>query len=153
MKLRSGDKSTQGQNSEAVEALGKVPLFSALDRKQLKVLANEGRQISYPEGKKIIEEGSTSIVFHLILDGEVEVKKKTKTLAKLGKGQFFGELGLLDDSPRSADVVTTTPTRCFAMTKWEWKSYLETTPSIAFEVMKVLARRLRETDDALAQWS
>jgi CRP/FNR family transcriptional regulator, cyclic AMP receptor protein len=153
MKMRNADNSRQDENSVVIDSLGKVSLFSGLDKKQLKVLVNQGRQISYPEGKKIIEEGNTSNVFHLILEGEVEVKKKAKTLATLGTGQCFGELGLLDDSPRSADVITTMPTKCFALTKWDWTSYLETTPSIALEIMKVLVKRLREADDALTQWS
>jgi CRP/FNR family cyclic AMP-dependent transcriptional regulator len=98
-----------------------------------------------------MKEGEPSVVFHLILEGSVEIKRTNKTLAKLGKGQFFGEMGLIDREPRTADVVAVEPTRCLALTSWTFQTYLRTEPSVALEVVKVLARRLRETDSALIE--
>jgi CRP/FNR family transcriptional regulator, cyclic AMP receptor protein len=148
MKVRFQEKS---EEPEVIRSLGKVPLFSGLSKKALKDLINESREVSYPAGKVILKEGEPSVVFHLILDGKVEIKKKNKTVAKLEKGQFFGEMGLIERGPRTADVVAIEPTRCLAMTAWNWQAYLQTEPSVALEVMKVLARRLRETNNALIE--
>jgi CRP/FNR family cyclic AMP-dependent transcriptional regulator len=147
MRLGRGEE----EEPEILQFLKRVPLFSGLDDKALKTLIKETREVSYPEGKVIMREGDPSMVFHLVLDGQVEVRKKKRTLVKIGRGQFFGELGLLDDEPRTADVVAVAPTRCLAMTTWAWRGYLKTTPTMAFEVLRVLARRLRETDKALAE--
>jgi CRP/FNR family cyclic AMP-dependent transcriptional regulator len=147
MKLELQEK----EKRELASLLKRVPIFSELDDKTLKELIKDGKEISYPSGKKIMEEGQVSAVFHLILEGSVEIKKKHKTLATLTKGQFFGEMGLIDREPRSADIITIEPTRCFAMTAWAFQSYLKTELSIALEVVRVLARRLRETDNALTE--
>lgn len=63
-----------------------------------------------------------SIAFFLISEGEVEVKKQGKIVAILEKGQFFGEMTLLDKFPRSADVVAKVPTKCLVLTSWEFRS-------------------------------
>jgi CRP/FNR family transcriptional regulator, cyclic AMP receptor protein len=149
MRLKFGRK--HEEEPEIVRFLSKVPLFSGLSKNSLRTLIKDTREVTYPAGKIIIEEGEPSVVFHLILDGKVEIKRKNKTLARLGKGQFFGEMGLIEREPRTADVVAIEPTRCLAMTSWVWQGYLKTEPTVAFEVVKVLARRLRETDNALVE--
>ncbi len=65
------------------------------------------------------------------------------------KGQFFGELSLLDKQPRSASIVALEHTRCLIMTAWVWSGFLETQPKLAVPVMRELARRLREADQKL----
>jgi len=148
MKFSSENKH---EETEIVQFLRNVPLFSGFSDKELRNLLKETREVSYPEGKIIIKEGEPSTVFNLILDGKVEVRKKNKILATLGRAQFFGEMGLVDDEPRTADVIAIESTRCLAMTSWDWLSYLKQTPAVAFEILKVLARRLRETDNALTE--
>ncbi len=149
MRLKFGQKPEE--EPDIVRFLSKVPLFSGLKKNSLRSLISDSREVSYPAGKVIIAEGEPSVVFHLIVDGKVEIKRKNRTIAKLGKGQFFGEMGLIEREPRTADVVAIEPTRCLAMTAWAWQAYLKTEPSVALEVVKVLARRLRETDNALVE--
>jgi CRP/FNR family cyclic AMP-dependent transcriptional regulator len=148
-KLQQGGKPSDER--ELVRFLARVPIFSALSEKELKSLVKETREVSYPAGKVIMKEGEPSMVFHLILEGAVEIKKKGKTIAKLGRGQFFGEMGLVADEPRSADVVAAEPTTCLSILAWTWRSYLRSNPSIAYEVIATLARRLRETESALVE--
>jgi len=81
--------------------------------------------------------------FYLILDGKAEVRKKGKVLASLGKGQFFGEMSLIDEQPRSADVVAVSPTRCWALSSWAFNSIMKTNPEIALMMLKEMAKRLR----------
>jgi CRP-like cAMP-binding protein len=146
----SREKGSYGE-AELLRWLKEVPLFSPLKERQLKSLAHRLKERKYEGGETIAKEGEVSVAFYLIGDGEVEVKKKGKVLAKLGRGQFFGEMTLLDRQPRSADVVTTRPTTCFVMTAWEWDGLLESQPKVMKELLKVLARRLRDTDRALTE--
>jgi signal-transduction protein with cAMP-binding, CBS, and nucleotidyltransferase domain len=83
MKLVLKDKQ---EEPEIIQFLRKVPLFSGLNDEALRTLIKETREISYPEGKMIMREGEPSVVFHLILDGKVEIKKKK------GHSQDSGEV-------------------------------------------------------------
>ena len=79
---------------------------------------NAGKEVSFEAGKTIIEEGSGGAAFLLILEGSVEVRRRGKSIAKLGKGQFFGEMSLLDHRPRSADVIAVEPPEGAFQRKW-----------------------------------
>ncbi|MDG6934442.1 MAG: cyclic nucleotide-binding domain-containing protein [Nitrososphaerota archaeon] len=137
------------QANSAIELLKSSTLFSSFNDKQLKNLAKELKEKKYNAGDLIEKEGEVSVAFYLILDGEVEVRRKSKVLTKLGRGQFFGEMSLLDKYPRSADVVATKPTTCLIMTAWQWEALVLSEPKVAIELLKTLARRLRATDKAL----
>ncbi|MEM3684482.1 MAG: cyclic nucleotide-binding domain-containing protein [Conexivisphaerales archaeon] len=130
----------------ALTWLRQVPLFKNLDEKQLKRLYSSFTKKSFKEGETIAKEGEMSVAFYLIADGEVEVKKGKKVIANLSRGQFFGEMTLLDKYPRSADVIAKTPTNCLVLSAWQFESLLLTQPKVALEVMRVLARRLREVE-------
>jgi CRP/FNR family cyclic AMP-dependent transcriptional regulator len=143
--MKDGPKAISGS------VFASVPIFSALGSKELDAVAKAGKQQSYDAGKAIVEQGATGVGFFFILDGDVEVRQKGKTLAKLGKGQFFGEMALIDGQPRTADVVAVRPTECFALSAWSFASLVKTEPKIALGVMKELVRRLRETDRILTQ--
>jgi CRP/FNR family transcriptional regulator, cyclic AMP receptor protein len=125
-----------------------VPLFAGLDHKELETIAESGREVSFEAGKKILQQGERGLAFLLILDGSVEVNKDGKRLAKLGKGQFFGEMTVIDDQPRSADVVAIEPTTCFGLTAWSFDAVIGSNPSIAKQIMKELVRRLRQLEDS-----
>lgn len=146
MKLNLGKK----EKSEVVTMLQNVPIFSALPKKELNTMAESFVERSYPAGTVIETEGEKGVSFYLVVEGAVDVRKGTKTIAKLSRGQFFGELSLLDREPRSASIITTQPTKCLVMTAWVWTAFLETQPKLAMPVMRELARRLRETDKALS---
>ena len=143
--MKGGPKSISGA------VFASVPIFSALDSKELEAIAKAGKQQSYGAGQNIVEQGATGVGFFFVLDGDVEVRQKGKTLAKLGKGQFFGEMALIDGQPRTADVVAVGPTECFALSAWSFASLVKTEPKIALGVMKELVKRLRETDKILTQ--
>jgi CRP/FNR family transcriptional regulator, cyclic AMP receptor protein len=138
------------EENEVVDMLQNVPIFSGLSKKELKKMAHSFVDKSFQKGSVIESEGDKGVSFYLIVDGSVNVKKGGKSIAKLSKGQFFGELSLLDNQPRSATVETLEPTRCLIMTAWVWNGFLETEPKLAIPVMRELARRLRETDQKLS---
>jgi len=136
------------ESSELSSVLGSVSFFSGLDRKQLKALAQGGRSRSFKAGDNIVSEGDMGIGFYLILDGRVEVRKGGKVLATLSKGQFFGEMSLIDEERRSADVLAVEPTNCFLLTPWVFTGLIKKHPPIAMGMLKELAKRLRAAQSA-----
>lgn len=99
--------------------------------------------MSYKAGDSIVTEGATGVGFFLILKGSAEVRKKGKVLAILSDGQFFGEMSLIDDMPRTADVVAVQPTKCWAITSWSFSSLLKEHPELAVGMLKEVVKRLR----------
>ena len=128
---------------EVLAHLVNVPFFSGLSGKLLKTIARSGKELSFNAGVTIVRQGAMGVGFFLILDGQVEVQKGGKVLAKLSKGQFFGEMSLIDDSPRSADVVAVEPTRCFGLTSWTFSGILKENPEMAMPMLKEVVKRLR----------
>jgi CRP/FNR family transcriptional regulator, cyclic AMP receptor protein len=138
------------EENEVVDWLLDVPIFSGLPKKELKAMSHSFMERNYETGKVIETEGDKGVSFYLIMEGSVDVRKSDKSIAKLSKGQFFGELSLLDKQPRSATIVALEPTRCLIMTAWVWSGFLETQPKLAVPVMRELARRLRDADQRLS---
>jgi len=134
-----------------LERMRSVPLFSGLKEKQLKSILSNGKQHSYPAGKVIESEGEDGVAFYLIIDGEVEVKRKQRVLAKLGAGDFFGEMTLIDRSPRSSDVVAVSETTCIVVPIWNFRALVRSSSDIAMNLLKALSMRLRESNKALSE--
>jgi len=141
------------ENPQTAKMLAQVPLFAGLKGKQIKSVASAfARERSYGTGEVIEKEGGSGVAFYLITNGSVEVRKAEKLVSKLGRGQFFGEMALIDKQPRSATVVSAEAgTKCLVMPVWNFKAAVETDPKVAMGVMKELARRLRETTNALTE--
>lgn len=129
--------------SDATSMIASVPFFGGLDEKKRRAIASEGKELSYKAGDTMVDEGTTGVGFYLILDGRAEVRKGGRVLATLGKGQFFGEMSLIDELPRSADVVAVAPTKCWALTSWAFTGLVRTNPDVALLMLKELVRRLR----------
>jgi len=140
------------KSDKPLEYLKEVPLFSNFSKKQLKSVIKTAKEKEFDEGEAIVREGeSTKAGFYLILKGQVEVKRGDKVLTKLGSGQFFGEMAVLDEKPRSADVIATTYTKCLLLTNWDFKALVKTYPDMAMKVIAELANRLRQTSQALTK--
>ena len=142
---------TDSEKKAVIPMLQEVPLFSSLEKKGLNTIANSAAKKTYDEGDKIAREGDKALSFYLILDGAVEVRRKNKILAELGRGQFFGEMALFDNQPRSADVIATEPTTCILLTSWALSGVIAGNPKIALQIISELVRRLRESDKALSE--
>jgi len=137
MKLR-------GSETDAiVEMLQKAPLWSGLTERELKVIARSFKDLKYGTGDVIVRKGEAGVGFYLITDGTVEVRSDGRVLSKLGPGEFFGEMSVLDGQPRSADVVALEPSRCLALTSWSFKSIVSEHPKMALKLLQESVRRLR----------
>jgi len=122
-----------------------------LEEQELKAIASLSKEMSFREGEAIVKEGDAGLGFYVILEGEALVKRRNKTLAKLQRGSFFGEMALLDDQPRSADVVATEPTKCLVLLRWNFWSLVSKNKKVARGLFKEMARRLRATNEAMGE--
>ncbi len=126
-----------------------TPIFSRMSDANLKNVLKSAVQKSSPAGTKIVEQGKGGVGFYLILEGQAEVIRAGEKLAELEAGNFFGELGVIDGAPRTADVVAMVDTNCIIISQWAMKSLIEHHPEIAQGMLEELVRRLRATDEAL----
>jgi CRP/FNR family transcriptional regulator, cyclic AMP receptor protein len=129
---------------EVTEKLTKVPMFSECTKRELQAIVRAAKEVSHREGHVIAQEGDRGVGFFLIIDGAAKVSIGGKTRAKLGAGDFFGEVALLDRGPRTATVTSTTPIKLIGLTGWVFRGLLEEHPAIALKMLEVVARRLRE---------
>jgi CRP/FNR family cyclic AMP-dependent transcriptional regulator len=129
--------------NEAITMLGGVPLFSGLSKKELTSVANASKEVNHREGATLAREGDAGLGFFLILDGVAEVKVGGHHVRDMSRGDFFGEISLLEGGPRTATVSAATQMRLLALPQWAFKRIVEQNPSIASKLLKVMAQRLR----------
>jgi CRP-like cAMP-binding protein len=106
------------------QELRRIPLFATLPRRELKLLARTADLVDVPAGKELIHEGETGREFFAIAEGEVEISQNGKPIATEQAGEFFGEIALLHDVPRTATVTATTPSSLFVLTAQAFRSIL-----------------------------
>lgn len=139
---------------DKVELLRRVDLFSGLKEKALKGLAEFCAERLFKKGQTLVEQGDSGLGLYIVVSGKVKIVKKRSTgdeleIAILGAGDFFGEMTVLDHSPRSASVIAVEDTKCLILTAWEFKARLEEHPEIALKVLPVVVKRFRETNEKL----
>jgi len=130
-----------GQDTK-VDAFRRATLFEGLSRKQLVQLARASEELEVPAGKVLCREGEVGQEFFVIIDGEVEVTKDGKRLAARAGGEFFGEIALLEQTPRMATVTAQTPLRFFVLTRKDFRQLIRDNPGVERKVLQALARRL-----------
>jgi CRP-like cAMP-binding protein len=130
-----------------VDALARAPLFAGLSKKELAQLAQVSEDLEVPAGKALCKEGEIGDEFFVIVEGEAEVTKDGKTLATRTGGEFFGEISLIQDSPRMATVTAQTPLRFFVLTRRAFRQLVQENPEVENKVLQALARRLVEVSD------
>lgn len=134
---------TSDTERSRVELLAAVPVFAALPSKILGRIAEAAKERPFAAGQKVVSQGEKGVGFYLILDGTVEVRSGGKAIATLGPSQFFGEMALLDEQPRTADVVGLTAGRCLVLSSWEFWGFLAKEPEAIRTLLQETVRRLR----------
>lgn len=120
------------------------PLFRGLDEPGLAAVAAAAVEVEFPAERVIAREGEIGTGLFIVGAGRVRVMRNGQAIARLGPGEFFGELSVLDGGPRNATVIADQPTTCLALATWDAERVLREQPGVALTVLRVLAGRLRE---------
>ena len=126
-----------------LDILNRIPLFKGLNRKQLQKIAQRFVEREFDKGEAIITQGQGGEGFFVIVSGAAEavLERVDGQRVVLNPFDFFGEIALLSDSLRSASVITTEPTNCVALTRWDFLSILKEDADMAVAVLQELATR------------
>jgi CRP/FNR family transcriptional regulator, cyclic AMP receptor protein len=125
-----------------------VPMFQGLNERQMTRLAKRFKERTYAKGETIVTQGTLGIGLFVVESGKVDAVREhsdgTKTVVNtLGPTEFFGELSLLDDAPRTASIVATEDTVCLVLTQLDFMSALQEDADIPIVMLKELAKRFR----------
>jgi len=140
--------------TQNVDFLATVPLFNGLDRNELERFAEVTREKSYPKGSVILFEDDPGDSLFVVRDGRVKVvligeDGREVILGVLGVGEYFGELSLIDDRPRSAHVIAMEDSNLLVLRREDFRKRVESSPSVAWSLLTELSRRLRRADDKI----
>ena len=143
---------------ETAELLARLEVFSALEERELREVAQLAVPRSYERGEVIFREGDTGDTCYVIRSGSVSVMREHQdgrviALAELRAGAMFGELSMFGGETRSATVETLEPTRAVALLAADFQRLLRSHPEIAVKMLNALADRLREANERLLQQS
>ncbi len=141
---------------KTLEYLKKIPLLSKLNEKELKSIASLAKEREYKKGEIIVKQGEEGVGLYIIKKGKIKVSKtlasgKNIDIAVHSDGEYFGELSMLDNKPRTATVTALEDTTTLIMSHWEFKALLESKPEIALSIIPILVERFRETNEQLLE--
>jgi CRP-like cAMP-binding protein len=128
------------------ERLAQIPVFQGLNKKDLRLISSLATRLDKPAGTILTKEGEQGYEFIIVLEGEVEVRQGGHVIAKRGAGEWFGEIALLDDRPRTATIVATTPVAIEVIGRREFTTLLDDFPEIRQALMAAMAQRLADID-------
>jgi CRP-like cAMP-binding protein len=131
------------ESDQLVDTLSGLTLFADLSRPQVEQVAHKMSEESYPEGQRILRQGFTGTGFYVILDGEVSIRIDGEERARLGKGDFFGEMSVLLGEQPVADVVALRQLHVLHLGGPELEGFLRDHPPVMFRMLKTVAMRLR----------
>ena len=130
------------------ELLSQTSLFAGIDADGLARIADRITELDVPADRVIARQGEIGTGFFIVASGSVRVVRDGETLATLERGDFFGELSVLDGKPRNAQVVSNEPTVCVALASWDFEAVVHEQPSVALAILRELAGRLRDLTEA-----
>ena len=129
------------------ERLAEVPLFSKLSKKQLREVSSLATRLDFPAGKELTHQGGIGNELIIVLEGVVEVQIEGEVVATRGPGDYFGEIALLSDRPRTATVVAKTPVAAEVIGRREFATLVNDVPELAAQLLATMAERLQEDED------
>ena len=138
--------------------LGKAQLFNGLTQREMQLLAFVGSRVSYLAGETIFEQGSPADAVYVMLAGEVDLKLlsadgRETQIARFGKGDSFGEIGVLNDQARFVAVAAHTDACLLRIPKAEFMQLVHDMPQLSLSVMRDLARRVEQLAARVAELS
>jgi len=134
------------ERDEIVDAIAGFAMFADLSTPQLEAVAGVFEETWFPEGERILRQGLTGSGFFVILDGECSIRVDGQERARLGRGEFFGEVSVLLGESPVADVVAVRPTRCLVLGGPAVEAFLTSYPRVMYRMLQAQARRLRNAN-------
>lgn len=129
------------------DLLAACPLFVGVGADGIAALSRVATEVAFPAAHVIARQGEIGTGFFVVIDGMVRVVRDGVVLARLGPGDFFGELSVLDGRPRNAMVATESATTCLAIASWDFEATMLANPSVALAILRGVATRLREATE------
>jgi CRP-like cAMP-binding protein len=126
------------------ELLAAAPLFAGVEADGLERIAEQSVEVEFPTDRVIVRQGEVGTGFSPPPPRAARVVRDGETLARLGVGDFFGELSVLDGGPRVAQVIASEPTICLGLASWDLEAVIRDEPTVAMAILRTLATRLRE---------
>jgi CRP/FNR family cyclic AMP-dependent transcriptional regulator len=130
------------------ERLKAIPLFAGLNRKERRALAPRADEVDLEQGRVIVREGEWAYEFFAIEEGTAEVRRGEQLLAELGPGDFFGEMGLVGDTRRNANVIASSPLKVVVMTAQAFRQTARELPEVAAKIRAAIEERGRHLEVA-----
>src|SRR2546423_8918152 len=124
----------------AVDLLRRVPIFSDLDRKELDRIATSMKERTFSAGDTVTSEGQSGVGFFVIESGEAKVSVGGEDRRRLGPGDYFGEVALLNESARTATITAESDLKCYGLTSWDFPPLVVTHGSIALKLLPAMSK-------------
>jgi CRP-like cAMP-binding protein len=125
------------------ELLKQVPLFDQLNQRHLKRLAAKFKERRFRPGATIVHQGKMSgIGFFVVTEGEALVSVDGQEVARLGAGDYFGELALIAERERSATVIAATPLECLEIASWDFREFVKSDPDVSWKLLQHVVNTL-----------
>ena len=137
---------------DRLKLLGSVPLFRGLSERELREILAAGREVDFGAGSTIVEESDQAMDFYLILSGQASVEVRGRPRGKLGPGDHFGEISVLDGGPRTATITADSAVVALRLDRAGFLELLDRHGSIGRKLLVELSSRLRVAEGALVHW-
>jgi CRP-like cAMP-binding protein len=124
------------------ELLRNIDLFSALDEKDLKSLANEFSERRFAAGDKVALEGEGGLMFFVVEEGDLSVEVHGQAVSAIGPGGSFGEIALIDRRPRTATVTAVSDVKAYGLPVFVFRPFVEARPQVAWKLLEAMADRV-----------
>ena len=130
----------------SVELLQKIPLFAGLEPRELERLGGSFKERTFNAGETVASEGEGGAGFFVIESGEAVVSAGGEELRRLGPGDYFGDIALIDMGARTASILAESDLHCYGLTFWDFRPLVESDARIAWPLLQAMAKRLREAE-------
>jgi len=127
----------------SIDLLKRVPLFAGLDDKELTEIATSMRERRFKAGDTVTQEGAGGVGFFVVQEGRADVSVGGEAKGSVGPGDYFGEIALINESPRTATLTASTDMVCYGMTPWDFRPLVESNSTIAWKLLTAMAEKMR----------
>ena len=127
----------------SIDTLKRVPLFAGLNDKELDEIASSMRERRFKAGDTVTQEGAGGVGFFVVEEGQADVTVGGESKGTVGPGDYFGEIALINESPRTATLTASTDMVCYGMTPWDFRPLVESNSNIAWKLLTAMAEKMR----------